>query len=237
MAERYTYLLIDLLCIVVPFLASFHPRIAFYKQWKAFWLPCLATAAIFIAWDAAFTAAGIWSFNPRYITGYRLFGLPLEEIGFFICIPYACVFTYYCVSRFTNTAHLQAASVYLSVVLAAVLLIVACLNYYRLYTSITFAATALLLLSLLQLRVAFLPQFFCAFLLIVIPFLVSNGALTGSFTEEPVVIYNNAHNLSLRIFTIPVEDTFYAMLLLLLNVWGFEYLSRRRMELTDISFG
>ena len=44
-----------------------------------------------------------------------------------------------------------------------------------------------------------------------IPFLIVNGLLTSI----PVVLYNDAENLGIRIYTIPVEDVFYGYALLL----------------------
>jgi lycopene cyclase domain-containing protein len=68
-----------------------------------------------------------------------------------------------------------------------------------------------------------------AYLFILIPFLIVNGILTGSGIEEPVVWYNDNENLGVRVATIPVEDAFYGILLLVMNVSIFEWLQRKRL--------
>lgn len=55
-----------------------------------------------------------------------------------------------------------------------------------------------------------------------IPFTVLNGWLTGAFTEEPIVWYNNFENANLRLGTIPIEDAFYQLAYLILIVWIYE---------------
>jgi lycopene cyclase domain-containing protein len=228
MAEKYTYLLVDLGCLLVPFIASFHPRTDFYRQWRFFLLPCIAVAAFFLAWDSLFTNLGVWGFNPRYVTGLYLFNLPVEEVLFFIAIPYACVFTYFCVGKFIDVAEGTKLVNILSAGLIGVSSVLAIIYCQRYYTATTFALLATVLLRLHIRRSAFRARFFLSFAIILLPFAISNGILTGSFTEEPVVIYNNAHNLGIRLGTIPVEDLFYAMLMLVMNVAGFEYMKSRQ---------
>jgi lycopene cyclase domain-containing protein len=222
MPRELTYLIIDLGAIAVPLLFSFHPKISFYKQWSAFWPANLLVAAVFVVWDALYTQAGIWGFNDTYILGPRLFALPLEELLFFVCIPYSSVFTYHCFRIFFPTLFSKITLPF-SRVLSLVLLIVALLNASRLYTSVTFVALAITILLLVYSgNKTWLNTFYLMFVVILVPFFVVNGLLTGTGLEKPIVWYDDSENLGIRLLTIPVEDIFYGMLLLLLNVFFFE---------------
>lgn len=230
-ASRFTYLLVDFFCILFPFAFSFHPRIQFHKQWRYFLLPCAISALLFIVWDYIFTLAGIWRFNPGYVTGIYILNLPLEEILFFLCIPYACVFTYYCFEALLRRekATPRTLNIFLAM-LSGILLIIGSLNFNRFYTSVTFIVCGVFLGILCLRKENWLRNFFLAFAFILIPFFISNGILTGSFTKEAVVIYNNDFNLGIRLFTIPLEDVFYGMLLLLMNISGFEWIRSKRLS-------
>jgi len=227
MLEKYTYLLVDFFCIIIPLVCSFHPKINFHIQWKYLFIPCLTTTLIFLVWDALFTRAGIWSFNPKYVSGFYCFGLPVEEYLFFVCIPYPCMFTYYCINKFTRLSLPRAAVYFISFTLVAVLSFIGFTHLPQLYTSITFLSLATILMIVILSNHHILSTFYITCLLILVPFFISNGILTGSFLNRPTVLYNNDYNLGLRMLTIPVEDLFYAMLLLLMNISGFEYLKSR----------
>ncbi|HJW30998.1 MAG TPA: lycopene cyclase domain-containing protein, partial [Saprospiraceae bacterium] len=84
---RFTYLGVDLLTVLVPFLFSFHPRIRFDRWFRVYVVANLISATVFIAWDILFTRLGVWGFNPHYVLGIHIAGLPIEEVLFFFCIP------------------------------------------------------------------------------------------------------------------------------------------------------
>ena len=224
---RFTYALVDLSAIFVPFLFSFHIKIQFHKKWKAFFPALILTAAVFIIWDIIFTNTGVWEFNNRYLMGYYFFNIPVEEILFFICIPYACVFTYHCFGTLIKP-NIHGRAVFVSSTLLLFLGSFTLIYRSHLYTSVTFAGLFILILyNTFVNKADWMKLFYISYLVLLIPFFICNGILTGTGLDQPVVIYNDAENLGLRLLTIPVEDVFYGMLLILLNITIYEYLGRR----------
>jgi lycopene cyclase domain-containing protein len=227
--SKYLYLTINLLSISVPFIASFYSKAPFFKKWKYLWIAILIPGFLFVVWDEFFTRAGIWGFNPEYLTGIYIGNLPLEEILFFICIPYACVFTYFALDHLIKKDPLWPHHEIISSILIVVLLVVGLYHIDKAYTSSTFLLLAFFIaFEMLKRRVRYLSRFYFTYIFILIPFFIVNGILTGSFIEGEVVWYDNTENLNIRLGTIPVEDIFYGMLLLMMNVSIFEYLQRNQ---------
>jgi lycopene cyclase domain-containing protein len=228
-SERFLYLWLDILSISFPLIYSFYSPAPFYKTWKHLWIAIAIPAIFFIVWDEWFTQMGVWGFNPRYLSGIYLGSLPLEEVLFFICIPYACVFTYYALNYLVKKDHFGPYQKGITWALVVLLVTVGAFSYDRWYTSGTFFLLAIYLLFLhYRVKPDYLGRFYFAYLFILIPFFIVNGILTGSFIDEQVVWYNDAENLGLRMGTIPVEDTFYGMLLILMNVTLLETLQKRK---------
>ncbi|MBP9746789.1 MAG: lycopene cyclase domain-containing protein, partial [Saprospiraceae bacterium] len=106
---------------------------------------------------------------------------------------------------------------------SAILLVVGILNYNRWYTSTTFISLALFLLFLKYwAKVVWLRKLVLVYPVLLIPFFVVNGILTGTGLPAPVVWYNDNENLGIRLLTIPVEDIFYGFELILLNFFFYE---------------
>ena len=222
MNPHYTYLLILVAALAGPLALSFDKKVAFFTKWKFFFPALIFPALFYIVWDIYFTSENIWSFNEKYITGIRFAGLPLEEMLFFLVVPYCCLFIYECIRCYFPELKNKTQGDVVLKVLALVLLLFAVFFRPQAYTFWTFLFTFLFIFLLYTLRSYFktfdASSFLVSYAVILIPFLIVNGALT----MIPVVIYNDSENMGVRIYTIPFEDVFYGLLLTLMLVSLYE---------------
>ena len=219
---HYTYLWVDLACMGLPFFLSFHKCFPFYKYWCRFFLSATLVAVPFLVWDVLFTMWGVWGFNPTYLVGFFVKHLPLEEILFFYCIPFACVFTYFALKNLVKKNPLQPFQKIITFVFLIVSLSFVFFSKGRLYPLITGIAAFIFLLYLLYKKIDFSYGYLTYFFIYPF-FLLSNGVLTGSGLEAPIVWYNNAENFFIRMGTIPIEDSLYGFLLIAANIVVFEW--------------
>ncbi|MAN59687.1 MAG: lycopene cyclase [Flavobacteriaceae bacterium] len=223
------YLWLNLGSFSIPFLFSFHPRLQFHKKWPAFFPALFIMMAVFLPWDILFTESGFWGFNSKYVTDAYFLGLPLEEWLFFLCIPYACIFTHYALlTLFPDFRFSKRATDIIYLLLVTSLILALWYYYDRWYTFVNFSYALILLGLVYNSNSSLLRSFFATYLVILIPFFLVNGALTGYFTETPVVWYNNAENMGLRLGTIPVEDIIYNLGMLLTVLWCTEMFLARK---------
>ena len=213
--------------IAVPLLLSFDKRLHFYTQWK-YVLPSIAIVAVlYISVDIHFTQQGFWGFNDRYISGVQLFHLPVEEILFFIVVPYASIFLHEAILEYFPQVKVgKKVNILLIGFLLVMSLLVLVFNLQKIYTAYISGKLLLILILALVLKSESIRSFFLTFLVILLPFLVVNGVLTGSFITDEVVWYNNTENLGIRIFTIPLEDFAYAFSMIFLNLLLIEKLKQ-----------
>lgn len=219
----YTYLLINFFTVIICFIFSFHHKIKFNRHFGAFLKASSLVALVFILWDAWFTEMGVWWFNDHYLIGFRILDLPVEEILFFFCIPFACIFTYFCLDQFF-TLDWKPLPEKIFVITSIMLAVIGSL-YCRekIYTCMTLATTAFSLFMLyFVLKARWIGKASFIYLLLMPGFLMVNGILTGTGLESPIVNYNPAEFLGIRILTIPIEDTAYGYEMILWNIYLFQ---------------
>jgi lycopene cyclase domain-containing protein len=213
------YLLLELLIIAVPLILSFDKKMQFYRNWKSVLISLFFIGSIFITWDILFTRAGIWGFNPEYHASIEIFNLPIEEWLFFIVVPYASIFIHYSIGFVHPKIQLNdKITGFISIILIISFLITAISNIERIYTFfVTIISIITLLIGFLN-KSKILNRYYISFVVIILPFVIFNGILTGTFIKGEVFWYNKTSILGTRLFSIPLEDIPYAFSLILLNL-------------------
>jgi lycopene cyclase domain-containing protein len=225
--SKWTYFYLHLITIGPVFALSFDRKVAFYKSWRHLWPPILLVGAGFITWDVFFTFYGVWGFNPKYLAGIHFLRLPIEEWMFFVSVPFACVFIYECLNAYFPEDSLDRVETWITNFLILVFGLTALFYYTKPYTFLTFGLSSVFLILHRRHGTKFVrKRFYLSYIVVLIPFLLVNGVLTGAFTEEPIVAYSEQAFMGKRIFTIPVEDSIYGFLLLMSIITGFEKLKQ-----------
>jgi lycopene cyclase domain-containing protein len=219
--HNLTYLAIDVFSLAGPLAWGFTRFSGFNAKWRAFLPGLLGLAALFLIWDAWFTAKGIWGFSEAFHLPFLFFGMPLEEWLFFVCIPFACLFIHDCVKRLPSWHPSEKWARSFFMALSVGLLSVAAFHTDRMYSVTAFGLAGVFSLAIgLGALKHSTGHFTITFLFHCIPFFIVNGILTGI----PIVVYDDSQNLGMRMGSIPVEDLAYSLSLIGLNVLFYEYL-------------
>lgn len=222
---KFTYLLIMLFTLSYPLYKSFENNVHYYSKWKYVFKATIPVASFFILWDNWFTSRNVWAFNKDFVLNIFIAWLPLEEYLFFFFVPFSCLFIHEVMMYFVKKDVLGKYANSITwglIVLSAILLF---FYYDRTYPLILFSMLiGVLLLHLFVLKATHLGRFYLSFSVCILPFLIVNGLLTGL----PVITYDTNEIMGLYIFTIPLEDLFYGMMMLLLITTSYEYFKTKR---------
>jgi lycopene cyclase domain-containing protein len=222
-----TYLLINILIISVPLILSFDKNLKYYKKVPYVLQSILFISTAYIIWDVIATKRGDWAFNPEHLLGAYFFGLPLEEVLFFITVPYSCIFIYETVSfylkekRFTlNTKYFLIPSILLTA-----LGIIFYEQHYT-FTVLIFSAAFFIGAIIFNEKLLLSRNFWITMIISFVPFLVVNYFLTSI----PVVTYNDAAFSGKRLITIPYEDFLYSFSMISLWILFYELAKNKKSE-------
>jgi lycopene cyclase domain-containing protein len=222
------YLAVELSALAIPLAFSFDRKVAYYRLWPFILPAIILNAILFVGIDIYFTSSGTWGFNPAYHSDIIIAGLPLEEILFFFIIPYCSLFIHYVfVAYLPDSAIRKDISIYITTLLVLILCASAIIFLNRSYTFFYSILTVVVILAAWLTNNDLLSRYYITFLIIMIPFLIVNGILTGTFIEGSVFWYSSNDISGLKLFTIPVEDALFGFSLILLNLLTAEYLRKK----------
>jgi lycopene cyclase domain-containing protein len=92
--DHWQYLFVLAACLAITAPLEFFGEGVYRQPWRAV-RAVLPVAAVFVVWDAIAIAANVWTYNPRFVTGWALLGrIPIEELLFFLVIPLCGLLTY-----------------------------------------------------------------------------------------------------------------------------------------------
>ena len=97
---RFEYLLLMAGCLACTLPLEFAYDARVWRRPRRLVATLAVPAAVFTVWDVLAIRAGLWSFDPRWVTGWELpFDLPVEEVAFFLTVPICAILAYEAVRR------------------------------------------------------------------------------------------------------------------------------------------
>jgi lycopene cyclase domain-containing protein len=225
------YLIFNIIVLSGPLIFGAMRPFYFLDRVKYTILPIIIPAVLFLIWDSSVTYSH-WHFNEKYVLGITFFNLPIEEILFFITVPFACLFTWEMIIRRTDEKELGRISkirpyLYLLIPIG-IWIFISGKHYTGLATA--FLGLAVLLDQLLKTNIILQKRFHFYLLLVLLFTLIFNGYLTW----RPVVTYGVDYQLDFRIFTIPIEDFIYGTALILMNTSIYQKITYKKVLTENI---
>lgn len=207
------YFWLNVIILAFPLIFSFERRwVKFYKKLKPILVSLLIVGIFFISWDVFATSRGHWSFNPDYVYNIKFLGLPLEEILFFVTVPYSCLFVYESIIHFLGDKNLFSPRKWLFKIIGLLITLSAFVFLTEEYTflAIFSVGVSVLFVSLVNGEMFSSRAYWIYTILTLGLFLIFNYILT-SF---PVVQYSSDAISGFRVLTIPIEDFLFNLSML-----------------------
>lgn len=104
MSSHWQYLLVLAACLAItaPLEVFGH---GVYRRPRRILRAVLPPATVFLIWDEVAAAKHAWTYDPTYTTAMTVpFGMPIEEVLFFVVIPLCALLTLNAVSTILEWA-------------------------------------------------------------------------------------------------------------------------------------
>jgi len=207
------YLIFNLIVISGPLALSFDRKVHFVDKWNNVFKAILISLIVFVAWDAIVTGRHWW-FSKQYTMGFKILKLPFEEWLFFITIPYSSLFLWEVFAAYFKNRELKRLQIIRSILYFGIPVGIGLFILGKEYTGLVLIALGLVALLDWKLKTKLFVQLRTVQYLAIsaLAMLIFNGYLTW----RPVLLYSEAYQLNVRIFTIPIEDFGFGYALILL---------------------
>jgi len=224
---KYEYLLFNIIVLSGPVFFGSFKKYYFWNYSKEAFRSIFITAIPFLIWDSIVSNRH-WFFAEEYTIGFRILNLPIEEILFFITVPYACLFSWEMVKRHKIPSLILSKKISGFIFIVIFTGSIISLINGKEYTTLAGLAflSALLTDKIWGAFIFDNSKFLFFFVLISLFTLIFNGYLTW----RPIVTYDATYQLDFRIFTIPIEDFFFGYALLILCTSIYEKLLNRNIH-------
>ena len=98
--HQFQYLLLMACCLLITLPLEFALRARVYRRVAGLAFALIPVLIIFSIWDIVGIVRDHWSYSPRFTTGWKLiFGMPVEELVFFVVVPICGLLTYEAVGQ------------------------------------------------------------------------------------------------------------------------------------------
>lgn len=219
------YLIINLFTIIPTLALSFSKQLKGKFSHLSALLAILSVGIVFIFWDHIALKQGHWSFSNEYTLGIGLFGLPFEEILFFVTVPFASIFVYEVLDFYRVRSLVKVVPFVLFGYFSLGLFITVLASSQGFPEYATFVGILLIGYVAYQIFIRRnYPEKFVAYnVYALLSFFIVNSLLTGI----PIVLYGEGIT-GLRVGTIPIEDFAYNYLLLNIVLETYQIFKKKR---------
>lgn len=221
---KFEYLLFNLAVLLGPLAMSFEKQIHFVRRWRHAFAAIFIVAVPFWIWDALATGRH-WRFNEKYTLGLQIAGLPLEELLFFITVPFAALFVWETINFYVAPRPSDGLQYFGFVLCLSPLRGIFFLISGQEYTGMVFIALGAAAILDWVLHTGLFAQRNLLVYLGALAFFIL--LFNGYLTARPVVLYDEQYQLGWRVGTIPIEDFGYGFALILLVTLVYEKLKKR----------
>lgn len=205
---RSAYLLLDLGAILPLFIASLYKWRGVGVDYQKYAKALAFVSVPFLIWDIFATHWQHWGFNPEYTTGLKIANLPIEEVLFFVAIPFVCVYAWEWVGKQKEK---KVQYKWQHFALSAFVLLGVLVFFYGGGYSNIIAPLFFAIVIFLFVKKYFESTYFWTYQLVMFGlFLAFNMILTAM----PIVTYGEDSIIGFRIGSIPIEDFLYNFVLI-----------------------